>query len=81
MTRDNIRFQLEHFIEWPTDDRSTISTTSAVLFAEAMARDVAKTERARCIRTIQRMPVPIDQVEGARRAIAAIEALKTETTS
>lgn len=77
MTRnDFIRFQLEHFIEWPTDDRSTISTTSAVLFAEAMARQAAQAERARCIRTIQRMPVPVWQADGARRAVAALEALE-----
>ena len=92
MTRDDIRFELEHFIEWPTDDRSSITTTSAVLFAEEMARKAAQAERERrilviateleeaerrrCIRAIQRMPVPIDQAEGAMRAIAAIEALE-----
>ena len=40
----------------------------------------AQADRARCIRAIQRMPVPIDQADGAMRAIAAIEAMETEDT-
>ena len=80
MTRDDIRFELEHFIAWPTGERSTVTTTSAVLFAEAMATKAAQAERARCIRAIQRMPVPVDQVDGVMRAIAAIEAMEAENT-
>lgn len=34
----DIRAALDEFIEWPAEDRSTVSTTSAVLFAREMMR-------------------------------------------
>ena len=44
MTREEIEQQAEHFFTWPGDDRSTVTYTSALLFAEHCVRETAKEE-------------------------------------
>ena len=44
MTREEIQQQAEHFFTWPGDDRSTVTYTSALMFAEHCVREVVKGE-------------------------------------
>ena len=79
--RNDYAEELERVFWWKDrTDYETIAIAKAIQVAEVMAQQAAKTERARCIRAIQRMLVPVDQVDGATRAIAAIEAMETEDT-
>ena len=45
MNREDIRKQFEIFIEFPTDERSFVTTRSALLFAEHVAAMAATAER------------------------------------
>ena len=44
MTREEIQQQAEHFFTWPGDDRSTVTYTSALLFAEYCVKEATKEE-------------------------------------
>ena len=44
MTREEIEQQAEQFFEWPTDDRLSVTYTSALLFAEHCVREAVKEE-------------------------------------
>ena len=44
MTREEIEQQAEQFFEWPGDNRSTVTYTSALLFAEHCVKEVVQTE-------------------------------------
>lgn len=42
MTRAEIEQQAEQFFEWPSDNRSTVTYTSALLFAEHCVKQVVQ---------------------------------------
>ena len=44
MTRAEIEQQAEQFFEWPGDDHSTVTYTSALLFAEHCVKEAVKEE-------------------------------------
>ena len=44
MTREEIEQQAEHFFTWPTDDRTCVTYTSALLFAEHCVKEATKEE-------------------------------------
>lgn len=48
MTRDEIHAEWRNFIEYPTEDRSTVTTRSALLFAEYIAARTVAREREAC---------------------------------
>lgn len=49
MTRDDIQKEFDEFIEFPTEEKSFVTTTSALLFAEHIAAMSAKAEREACL--------------------------------
>ena len=44
MTREEIQQQAEHFFTWPGDDHSTVTYTSALLFAEYCVKEAVQAE-------------------------------------
>jgi len=38
MTLEEIKKEAESFFEWPSDNKQTVTTTSAILFADFIAR-------------------------------------------
>lgn len=44
MTREEIERQAEHFFEWPGDDKTVVTYTSALLFAEHCVKEAAQAE-------------------------------------
>jgi hypothetical protein len=50
MNRDEIKAEWDSFIEYPGDEKTFVTTTSALLFAEHIASMTAKAEREACAR-------------------------------
>lgn len=48
MTRDEIRTEWEAFIEYPTAERTFVTTTSALMFSEYIAARATAREREAC---------------------------------
>ena len=44
MTRKEIEHHAEQFFEWPGDDHSTVTYTSALLFAEYCVKEAVQAE-------------------------------------
>jgi hypothetical protein len=49
MDRDRIKAEANAFFEWPTEDKTHVTTTSMLLFAEHIAKIAAGKERGRCV--------------------------------
>lgn len=54
MTRDDIAKEFDRFFEFDTDDRSTVTSTSARLFAEHIARKAINAEREQCAKVAEK---------------------------
>lgn len=48
MTREEIQKEFDGFIEFPTSEKSFVTTTSCLLFAEHIAAMAVKAEREAC---------------------------------
>ena len=48
MTRDDIRAEWDSFIEYPSPERTFVTTTSALLFAEYVVARATARERDEC---------------------------------
>lgn len=60
MTRDKIAKEFDRFFEFDTDDRSTVTSVSARLFAERIAVLVAVAERERIAAWVEDMCAGLD---------------------
>jgi len=60
MTRDEIAKEFDLFFEFDTEDRSTVTSVSAKLFAERMAALAVSTERERVAAWVEDMCVGLD---------------------
>lgn len=60
MTRDEIAKEFDRFFEFYTEDRSTVTSVSAKLFAERIAALVAATERERIAAWVEDMCAGLD---------------------
>lgn len=75
MTRDEIAKEFDQFFEFDTEDRSTVTSTSARLFAEHIAGKVIMAEREACAKVAEKtvcdthMPTGI-KIFGTRAAEA-----------
>lgn len=78
MNRDDIAKEFDRFFEFDTDDRSTVTSTSARLFAEHIARVSIAAEREACAKiaaeTVCDMHIPTGVKIYGTRAAAAIRA-------
>lgn len=78
MNRDDIAKEFDRFFEFDTDDRSTVTSTSARLFAEHIARKAINAEREQCAKiaaeTVCDMHMPTGVKIYGTRAAAAIRA-------
>lgn len=54
MNRDDITKEFDRFFEFDTDDRNTVTSTSARLFAEHIARKAITAEREQCAKVAEK---------------------------
>ena len=54
MTRDDIRTEWDSFIEYPSPERTFVTTTSALLFAEYVVARATAREREACAQIVER---------------------------
>lgn len=54
MTRDDIRTEWDSFIEYPSPERSFVTTWSALLFAEYIVARATSREREACAQIVER---------------------------
>ena len=50
---DQIQEEANRFFEWPTDNRTSVTTTSAILFAQHVAKMATEELRAAILETIE----------------------------
>ena len=53
MTRDDIRAEWDSFIEYPSPERTFVTTTSALLFAEYIVARATSREREACAQIVE----------------------------